>query len=104
MGRTGLLDGQPSQSAGPASQATPDRTPVRVVLVTMDSHLASAAQRAGRKLAALMPGLHFGVHSADEWGNDDQALARCKADVACSDIVIVTMLFMEEHFLPLLPT
>ncbi len=80
-----------------------DSTTTRVVLVTMDSHLASAAQRAGRTLARQLPGLQFSVHAADEWGSDDAALARCKADIAVGDIVIVTMLFLEDHFLPLLP-
>ncbi len=85
----------------PAARASV--TPMRVVLVTMDSHLASAAQRAGRTLARQLPGLQFNVHAADEWGSDDTALARCQADIAQGDIVLVTMLFMEDHFLPLLP-
>ena len=77
--------------------------PLHVVLVTMDSHLASAAARANRTLAQSMPGLRLSVHAAAEWGDDDAALARCKADIATGDIVIVTMLFMEDHFLPVLP-
>jgi magnesium chelatase subunit H len=93
----------PTQSKA-APQSAGAVTPTRVVLVTMDSHLASAAQRAGRSLASRLPGLKFSVHAADEWGSDDSALARCKADIAQGDIVIVTMLFMEDHFLPLLPT
>ncbi len=84
-------------------QAASLPAPMRVVLVTMDSHLASAAQRAGRTLAGQLPGLSFDVHAADEWGSDHSALERCKADIARGDIVIVTMLFMEDHFLPLLP-
>ncbi len=76
---------------------------MHVVLVTMDSHLASAAARARRALAATMPGLRLSVHAASEWGDDAQALQRCLADIASGDIVIVTMLFMEEHFLPVLP-
>jgi magnesium chelatase subunit H len=76
---------------------------MRVVLVTMDSHLASAAERANRTLARRMPGLTLAVHAAAEWGDDTKALERCKADIACGDIVITTMLFMEEHFLPVLP-
>jgi magnesium chelatase subunit H len=76
---------------------------MRVVLVTMDSHLASAAARASRTLARLLPGLQFSVHAAAEWGDDGAALARCQADIARGDIVIVTMLFMEEHFQPVLP-
>jgi magnesium chelatase subunit H len=90
-------------AAQPASRAAAQPAPMRVVLVTMDSHLASAAQRAGRTLARQLPGLQFSVHAADEWGNDDHALARCKAAIAQGDIVIVTMLFLEDHFLPLLP-
>ncbi|HPG81376.1 MAG TPA: cobaltochelatase subunit CobN, partial [Piscinibacter sp.] len=77
--------------------------PMHVVLVTMDSHLASAAARANRTLAKAMPGLRLSVHAAAEWGDDEAALARCKADIATGDIVIVTMLFMEDHFLPVLP-
>jgi len=76
---------------------------MHVVLVTMDSHLASAAARANRTLAKAMPGLRLSVHAAAEWGDDEAALARCKADIATGDIVIVTMLFMEDHFLPVLP-
>ena len=76
---------------------------MRVVLVTMDSHLASAAERALVKLQRTLPGLQMRVHAASEWGNDSSALARCHQDIAEGDIVIVTMLFMEEHFLPVLP-
>jgi magnesium chelatase subunit H len=75
----------------------------RVVLVTMDSHLASAAERANRTLRKTMPGLTLTVHAAAEWGDDTAALAKCHADIASADIVIATMLFMEEHFLPVLP-
>ena len=76
---------------------------MRVVLVTMDSHLASAAERANRELARTLPGLTLTVHAAGEWGADGSALERCRADIAQGDIVIVTMLFMEDHFLPVLP-
>ncbi|WP_235823299.1 magnesium chelatase subunit H [Calidifontimicrobium sediminis] len=69
----------------------------------MDSHIVGAAARAQRRLAKLLPGLHFTVHAAAEWGDDPEALERCRDDIAHADIVIVTMLFMEEHFLPLLP-
>jgi magnesium chelatase subunit H len=100
----GLMGSQPIAQATTQKQRAPAVVPTRVVLVTMDSHLASAAHRAGRSLASRLPGLNFSVHAADEWGSDDAALARCKADIAEGDIVIVTMLFMEDHFLPLLPT
>lgn len=76
---------------------------MRVVLVTMDSHLAGAAARAQRRLGALLPGVTLSVHAAAEWGDDAAALERCRADIAAGDIVIATMLFMEDHFLPVLP-
>ena len=76
---------------------------MRVVLVTMDSHLASAAERAGRALSRTLPGLVFTVHAAANWGESDEALQRCIDDIAQGDIVIASMLFMEDHFLPVLP-
>ena len=76
---------------------------MRVVLVTMDSHLASAAERALAQLQRSVPGLQMRVHAASEWGHDAAALQRCLSDIAEGDIVIATMLFMEEHFLPVLP-
>ena len=98
----GLL-GRLAPKVKPASRAAATPSPMNVVLVTMDSHLASAAQRAARSLSRQLPGLQLSVHAADEWGNDDHALARCKAAIAEGHIVIVTMLFLEDHFLPLLP-
>ena len=86
-----------------ASVPVTARPTMRVVIVTMDSHLASAAERANRTLARSMPGLQLTVHAAAEWSGDDAALRRCLNDIAHGDIVIATMLFMEDHFLPVLP-
>ncbi|WP_315799535.1 magnesium chelatase subunit H [Bradyrhizobium sp. SZCCHNR1002] len=80
-----------------------DVTPIRVVIVTMDSHLASAAVRARTTLQAELPGLDLKVHAADEWGCNPDALAHCLADIATGDIVVATMLFMEDHIQPVLP-
>jgi len=87
----------------PKRTTAADRTAIRVVIVTMDSHLSSATARAGRRLAAQLPGLTLTVHAADEWGSDPQAIERCCEDIARGDIVIATMLFMEDHFRPVLP-
>ena len=85
------------------SPADGTAVPVRVVLVTMDSHLVAAAVRAERTLARQMPGLTLSVHAAAEWGERPDALQHCLDDIARGDIVIVTMLFLEEHFQPVLP-
>ncbi len=75
---------------------------VRVVIVTLDSHLTSAVQRARHTLRREMPGLSLELHAAAEWGEDPAALQRCREDIARADIVFASMLFMEEHIQPVL--
>ncbi|MBE7219472.1 MAG: magnesium chelatase subunit H, partial [Caulobacteraceae bacterium] len=84
-------------------RAEPDAIPVRVVLVTLDHHLAGAAERAGARLRRDLPGLCFNVHAAADWAKDPASLQACKADIARGDIVIATMLFMEDHVRAILP-
>ena len=76
--------------------------PVRVVLVTMDAHLASAAQRAQQQIHRAAPGVTLEVHAAALWGDNPARLHACETAIAEADIVLVTMLFMEDHYRPLL--
>jgi magnesium chelatase subunit H len=76
---------------------------MRVVIVTMDNHLAGAAARAARLVQQRLPSVTLSIHAASEWADDASALARCKADIATGDIVLASMLFMEDHFTPILP-
>jgi magnesium chelatase subunit H len=69
----------------------------------MDSHLSGAAARAQKLLKRDFPGLELSIHAADEWGTDDAALARCHADIARGDIVIATMLFLDDHVRAVMP-
>jgi magnesium chelatase subunit H len=85
----------------PTSRA--DHQPVRVVLVTLDTHLASAAERARVVLEQEVPGLTLQVHAAAEWQDDPDALARCRSDIECGHIIFASMLFMEDHFHAILP-
>jgi magnesium chelatase subunit H len=85
----------------PISRA--DTTPVRVVIVTMDPHVSSATDRARAMLTRQIPGLRLHLHAAAEFTSDPAGLERCRADIAEADIVISVMLFMEDHFQPLLP-
>jgi len=75
--------------------------PVRVVIVTLDTHLAGAVERAGPALAAA--GIELGFHAASEWDREPAALDRCRADIARGDIIIATMLFLEDHIQAVLP-
>ena len=78
-------------------------TPLRVIVVTMDSHLSGALARAESLLRHEIPGLQLTVHAADEWGCDTSALAACRAGIAGADIVIATMLFLDDHIQAVLP-
>ncbi len=84
----------------PISRA--DAPPVRVVIVTMDTHVASATQRVVRELRREIPGLELAIHAASEFTADPKALACCRADIAKGDIILNAMLFLEDHFQPLL--
>ena len=76
---------------------------MRVVIVGMDTHLASAAARAEASLRREVPGVSLTLHAASEFGGDAAALERCRADIAQADIILCAMLFLEDHFTPILP-
>ncbi len=80
-----------------------DPVPVRVVIITLDHHCGGAVERARRSLAADYPGLSLALHGATSWDRDPESLARCKSDIASADIVVATMLFMEDHIQAVLP-
>ncbi len=86
----------------PKRTSAADRTRLRFVIVTMDSHLSSATARAARRLGEEFPGLSLTIHAADEWGSEPAAVQRCCNDIAQADMVVATMLFMEDHFRPVL--
>ena len=94
---------KPISAAESAHKNSASQPLARVVIVTMDNHLASAAERANRLLAKSMPGVVLSVHAASEWADDKAALARCIAEIEQGDLIIASMLFMEDHFLPVLP-
>jgi magnesium chelatase subunit H len=80
-----------------------DPTPLRVVIVTLDNHLSGVVDRARATLARELPGLTLSMHAAANWGDDDAAVNRCRADIARADIVIVTMIFLDEQIRAIRP-
>jgi magnesium chelatase subunit H len=74
----------------------------RVVIVTLDNHLASSVDRARRTLEGDLPELDLAFHAAADW-NDPEALTRCLEAIGRADIIVATMLFMEEHAQAVLP-
>ncbi|MDX2237537.1 MAG: cobaltochelatase subunit CobN, partial [Hyphomonadaceae bacterium] len=77
--------------------------PVRVVIITLDNHLAGLVRRANATLAAEASGVSIQMHAATDWAEDRDALQRCLADIAAGDIIIATMLFMEDHIQSVAP-
>ena len=92
----------PKRTSAADARGSAAHTPIRVVVVTMDTHLASAIERARRTLVRELPGLQISLHAASEFAGSEAATARCRADIALGDVVVVGMLFLEDHFLPIL--
>ncbi len=77
--------------------------PVRVVVVTLDKHLAAVFTRAAAALRRDIPGLTLVLHAATDWADDAGALERCRADIGRADVIVAAMLFMEDHVRAVLP-
>ncbi len=79
------------------------REALKLALVTLDGHLAGAAARAFRALSKAAPGLECELFCAGEWASQPEQLERCIEAIGEAHIVIVSMLFMEDQFEPVLP-
>jgi magnesium chelatase subunit H len=73
------------------------------VIVTLDNHLSGAVERAQVRLARDHPGVTIGFHAAADWEEKPETLAAARADIARGDIVLLTMLFLEDHIRAVLP-
>ena len=78
--------------------------PYRVVIVTLDSHAAGPAARAARALQGSHPGLEIAIHAAAEWGEAPEQFEAAEADVLAADLILVNLLFLEEHVARILPS
>ena len=84
----------------PTSGAEP--TPVRVVLISLDAHIAGAVDRARKALEAEIPGLELRFHAATGF-SEPKAAEAARADIAEGHIIFANMLFIEEHIQAVLP-
>ena len=94
-----MMQSRTSRADAPADRAVP----IKVVIVTLDNHLSGAAQRAQQTLRQELPGLELAFHAAADWESDPSALTQCRADIGQGDIVVATMLFLEDHIKAVLP-
>ncbi len=72
-------------------------TDINVVLITLDNNLSAAVADAQKLLSPEMPGLNLTVHAATDWHENTAKLQACKEDIAKGDIIVASMLFVEEH-------
>ena len=72
-------------------------TPIRVTFVTLDNHMTSAIDRARATLHREIPGLELTVHALAGWGEDQTAAERCRADIETADIIVASMIFLDDH-------
>ena len=70
---------------------------IRVVFVTLDNHVVAAVDDARARLNKELPGLSFTVHAATDWADNPESLATCREAIRTGDIIIVSMIFVEEH-------
>jgi magnesium chelatase subunit H len=80
-----------------------DGTPVKVVIVTLDNHLSGAVERAQKMLVREMPGISIASCTRRRNGRQSEALEACKDDIATGDIILATMLFMDDQIRAILP-
>ena len=81
---------------------TPD-TPVRVVVITLDNHLSGAFARAQAQFARAGTGVTIGFQAAADWEEKPGTLDAARADIARADIILCTMLFLEDHIRAVMP-
>ncbi|NNE52058.1 MAG: magnesium chelatase subunit H [Sulfitobacter sp.] len=77
--------------------------PYSVVLLTLDRHAAGPAARAAPRLALDFPGLRLSIHAAAEWEKHPGALEAAQTDIARADIVISSVIFLEDHIKAIVP-
>ena len=85
----------------PASSPSP--IPVRVVIITLDNHLSGAGARAQEHFTPNKSGVTIGFHAAADWEENPAKLEAARADIAHGDVILMTMLFLEDHIRAVLP-
>ncbi len=89
-------DTPPSRGGAPAGPA------LRFVIITLDNHLSGAVERARARFAAEQPGVTIAFHAAADW-EDPAKLDAARADIARGDIILVSMIFLEEQIRAIRP-
>jgi magnesium chelatase subunit H len=85
----------------PPTAGAPDAS-VRVVIITLDNHLSGAIERARARFAAEQPGVTIAFHAAADFETPSK-LDAARADIARGDIILTSMIFLEDHIRAIKP-
>ncbi|MCU0881361.1 MAG: magnesium chelatase subunit H [Hyphomonadaceae bacterium] len=75
---------------------------MRVVIISLDGHLAGVVRTADTALKATHAGISLELHAAADWAKPEK-LDAVRAAIADADILIVTMMFLDEQIRQILP-
>jgi putative photosynthetic complex assembly protein 2 len=75
---------------------------VKVVIITLDNHLSGAVQRARARFAVEQPGVSIAFHAAADW-EDSAKLDAARGDIATGDIILTSMIFLEDQIRAIKP-
>ncbi|WP_106161579.1 cobaltochelatase subunit CobN [Hasllibacter halocynthiae] len=83
----------------------PDRAVAayRIAILTLDAHAAGPVARAEAALQGDFPGLSLEVFAAAEWGGNPAALHAAREGIGRADMIVTSLLFLEEHVEAILP-
>ncbi len=81
---------------------SPEAPAVRVVIITLDNHLSGAIERARARFTAENAAVTIGFHAAADW-EDKTKLDAARADIAKGDIILTSMIFLEDQIRAIRP-
>ncbi|WP_217632133.1 magnesium chelatase subunit H [Rubrimonas cliftonensis] len=86
-----------------AHRPTGAPAPLRLCLISLDNHLGAAVDRAQAALDAEGAGVVVTAHAASDWSANPQALHDAREAVGRADIVVASMMFLDEHIQMIMP-
>ena len=79
------------------------RNPYTLVMLTLDAHSIGSIERIKNRFRKTYPQLEIIVHAAASWEEDPNSLLKTREDLARANMVLITLVFLEDHISAILP-
>ena len=79
------------------------KDPYTLVMLTLDAHSIGSVERIKSRFSKIYPELEIIVHAAASWEEDPSSLLKTKEDLARANMVLITLVFLEDHISAILP-